>query len=86
MSVRVYCNRCGSVARIESSSQEVETYKKLYCGCKNPECGHTFVMDLSFSHTLSPSALDMPENVRKVIQRADRTEQMLLFSELGRGA
>ncbi|NRB66306.1 MULTISPECIES: ogr/Delta-like zinc finger family protein [Vibrio] len=28
----------------------------LYCSCSDPECGHTFVMNLSYSHTLSPSA------------------------------
>jgi hypothetical protein len=31
-------------------------YADLYCSCSDPECGHTFVMNLSYSHTLSPSA------------------------------
>ncbi|MBI9109895.1 MAG: ogr/Delta-like zinc finger family protein [Maridesulfovibrio ferrireducens] len=77
------CDRCGQLARIESSSQEAESYKKLYCSCKNPECGHSFVMDLTFSHTLSPSALDLPDPLRKKIQSMGHAEQLELFAGLG---
>ncbi|WP_027179787.1 ogr/Delta-like zinc finger family protein [Maridesulfovibrio bastinii] len=83
MSVKIRCNKCGSVARIESSSQEAGTYKKLYCSCRNPECGHTFVMDLTFSHTLSPSALDLPEQLRQKIQKVEPAEQANLFVGMG---
>lgn len=83
MSVKIRCNKCGSVARIESSSQEAGTYKKLYCSCRNPECGHTFVMDLTFSHTLSPSALDLPEQLRQKIQKVEPAEQATLFVGMG---
>ncbi|WP_413481714.1 ogr/Delta-like zinc finger family protein [Serratia proteamaculans] len=29
----------------------------VYCTCSNPECGHRFVANVMFSHTLCPSAL-----------------------------
>ena len=77
MSVRIRCDRCESIARIESSSEISPTYKKLYCSCRNPECGHTWVMDLQFSHTLSPSALDLPETLREKIQAADNRRQQV---------
>ncbi|PKH06419.1 ogr/Delta-like zinc finger family protein [Moritella sp. Urea-trap-13] len=32
------------------------SYTDLYCSCSGPLCDHSFVMNLSFSHTLSPSA------------------------------
>ena len=37
----IYCPECGEKAMIKKS---------------NPLCGHTFVLNLTFSHTLSPSA------------------------------
>ncbi|MDK2956513.1 MAG: hypothetical protein PWQ57_2009 [Desulfovibrionales bacterium] len=82
--IRVRCNKCGSVARVESSKEIGGGLKQLYCSCRNVECGHTFVMDLTFSHTLSPSALDLPDNVRARLQqgRISATEQPLLFAEL----
>jgi Ogr/Delta-like zinc finger len=58
--------------------------KKLYCSCRNPECGHTCVMDLSFSHTLSPSALDLPPKLRDQVRAAGcRQEQRQLFEAVG---
>lgn len=78
--IRVRCNKCGSVARVESSKELGGELKQLYCSCRNPECGHTFVMDLAFSHTLSPSALDLPAAVRKRLQKATASEQKMLFA------
>lgn len=80
MAVKIRCDRCESPARIESSVEISPLSKRLYCSCRNPECGHTFVMDLSFSHTLSPSALDLPDNLRQRVQNAGcRQEQQQLF-------
>lgn len=83
MSVKVVCIKCGSVGRIESSSQEAETVKKLYCSCPNPECGHSWAMELVFSHTISPSALDLPEQIRQKLQHVPPAEQATLFAGLG---
>jgi len=80
--MRIKCNRFGNPAFIQSSSQESDSVKKLYCICKNPKCAHSFVMDLSFSHTLSPSALDFPEVVVNKIQTSTRMEQQRIFSAL----
>ncbi|MDD9304387.1 MAG: ogr/Delta-like zinc finger family protein [Desulfobacter sp.] len=80
--MKIKCNRCGFKAVISSSSEESEQVKKLYCCCKNPNCGHTFVMDLAFSHTLSPSALDIPEEILTKIHSATRMEQQRLFKSL----
>lgn len=81
--IRVRCNKCGNVARVESSKELGGELKQLYCSCRNPECGHTFVMDLAFSHTLSPSALDLPGEMRKRIKTATVSEQRALFAGLG---
>jgi hypothetical protein len=80
--MRIRCNRCEQLAVIQSSSQESDSVKKLYCTCSNPECGHTFVMELAFSHTLSPSALDFPARLIEKIQSLTRLEQQRFFSSL----
>ncbi len=82
MAVRVKCNRCESTATIHSSSEESEFVKKLYCTCNNPKCGHSFVMDLTFSNTLSPSALDFPEGFIDKLMSSTQMEQKKIFSAL----
>lgn len=54
--MRVVCPECGEKARIQKSNRISAGYSDLYCSCSDPECGHTFVMNLTFSHTLSPSS------------------------------
>jgi len=54
--MRVFCPECGDKSRIQKTNRISSGYADLYCSCSDPECGHTFVMNLSFSHTLSPSA------------------------------
>ncbi|PMM07010.1 transcriptional regulator [Vibrio kanaloae] len=54
--MRVVCPECGEKARIQKSNRISTGYSDLYCSCSDPECGHSFVMNLTFSHTLSPSA------------------------------
>lgn len=66
--MRIICDRCSSKARIETTREVTASFRHLYCSCTNAECGHTFVMDLSFSHTLSPSALDLPEATRAALR------------------
>lgn len=66
--MRIICDRCGGKARIETTREITTSFRHLYCSCTNAECGHTFVMDLSFSHTLSPSAFDLPEETRAALR------------------
>jgi len=85
MAFRVYCPTCGKVARITSSNNMNLQLKQAYCTCSNPECGHTFVMNVEFDHTLSPSALSIPEGLRKQIQETDPAHQASLFQDMGIG-
>ncbi|MCJ2164644.1 MULTISPECIES: ogr/Delta-like zinc finger family protein [unclassified Pseudodesulfovibrio] len=80
MAFRVYCPICKRVARIESSNSMSRQFKQAYCACSNPECGHTFVMNVEFSHTLSPSALSLSKELRDRIRETAPTEQGSLFS------
>ena len=80
--MRIYCTRCTNKAIIRTSKEMSPTTRQLYCSCTDPECGHTFVMDLSFSHTLSPSALDLPEPVRLGLRTKTHSEVLSLFGGL----
>ncbi|MCP3943103.1 MAG: transcriptional regulator [Desulfobacteraceae bacterium] len=80
--MRIKCNKCKKTAIIQSTSEESDRYRKLYCCCGNPMCGHTFVMDLSFSHTLSPSAKDLPKKFIEKISRMTQTQQQNFFANL----
>ncbi|EOB4245197.1 ogr/Delta-like zinc finger family protein [Vibrio metschnikovii] len=54
--MRVICPECGCKSNIQKSNRLSNSHADLYCSCTDPECGHSFVMNLSFSHSLSPSA------------------------------
>lgn len=79
MAFRVYCPICNKVARITSSNSMDTQFKQAYCACTNPECGHTFVMNVEFSHTLSPSALSLSKELRDKIRETAPVEQASLF-------
>lgn len=81
--MRVTCIKCKEPAVIRTSREMSATLRQLYCICQNPECGHTFVMDLAFSHTLSPSALDLPESMlARLRERGDGMRMGSLFAGL----
>ncbi|MEZ8729382.1 ogr/Delta-like zinc finger family protein [Vibrio splendidus] len=54
--MRVVYPECGEKSRIQKSNRISAGYSDLYCSCSDPECGHSLVMNLTFNHTLSPSA------------------------------
>jgi len=57
----IVCPICNHDAGIRDSDQETELVKNLWCMCLNLSCGHTFKMQLSFTYTISPSAIDRPD-------------------------
>ncbi len=54
--LKIECPECGSKAVIRKTNRKHREIADIYCACADVECGHTFVMNLTFSHTLSPSA------------------------------
>ena len=52
---KIHCG-CGERAVIKKTNRLSNDCADLYCECKNKECGHSFVVSLYYSHTLSPSA------------------------------
>lgn len=54
--LKIECPECGSKAVIRKTNRKHRDIADIYCSCADVECGHTFVMNLTFSHTISPSA------------------------------
>lgn len=53
---KIKCPECDAQAIIRKSEWKDKKVADLYCACSDVECGHTFVFNAAFSHTLSPSA------------------------------
>jgi predicted RNA-binding Zn-ribbon protein involved in translation (DUF1610 family) len=79
--VQVICTECGSKSIIHSRAEKDVKVSDLYCSCKNPICGHTFVMTLSFSHSLSPSANQSKRLMLDVLRGMPKQEQMELLQQ-----
>ncbi|EBX9480513.1 transcriptional regulator [Salmonella enterica subsp. enterica serovar Kambole] len=54
--MRVYCPVCEGRAVIKKTVRKHKELSDLYCSCNDVECGHTFVLNVTFSHTISHSA------------------------------
>lgn len=57
--LKTHCPECGAPSVIRKSEwkdSNKSRFADLYCACSDVECGHTFVMSLTFARTLSPSA------------------------------
>lgn len=79
--MQINCTECGDKSIIHSSKRLDAKMSQLYCSCKNPLCGHTFVMDLCYSHTLSPSAKQHTAVVVNFLRALpDAERQMMLAS------
>ena len=52
--MRIYCDRCGEAAFIRKR-------RDVAPGFTNVDCGHSFTAELTLGHTISPSALDLPQ-------------------------
>lgn len=85
VNMRVFKIRCpeyGSPAIIRKSDWKDKKLADLYCACSEVECGHTFVFNVSFSHTLSPSGLTGNKLVKFLIDRLKPEERQFALDLL----
>lgn len=77
--LKVECPECGSKAVIRKTNRKHRDIADIYCACADVECGHTFVMNLTFSHTISPSAKTGDMLIQQVISgMSDAQKQLTL--------
>lgn len=84
ISMRVSCKFCHGKALISEVEEVSLDTKKLYCLCLNARCGHSFVMDLNFSHSLRPSAKKLDESLFERFRGLSNTQQLQMFEQLER--
>ena len=80
--MRIICRDCGGKARIDSRENMSVEYAKLYCQCLDPRCGHSFVMSLSYSHPLRPSAASVDQLIFDRLRELPLSKQRQLFDQL----
>lgn len=81
--MRIYCRDCGNKALITRVAEETPKCAKLYCICLEPTCGHGFVSELHFSHTLKPSRiLPADETILDRVLKLTGEQQTQLFEQL----
>ncbi|MDD1828588.1 ogr/Delta-like zinc finger family protein [Photobacterium sp. ZSDE20] len=80
--MRVVCPECGEKARIQKSNRISAGYSDLYRSCSDPECGHSFVMKLTFSHTLSPSSKTTSQMALELVKALSPERQVELKNQL----
>ena len=81
--MRINCKECGSKGRITSRDELSREFAKLYCQCGSAQCGHTWVANLTFSHTSSPSAEAVDRLLFDRLRDMSRSQQRELFDQLG---
>lgn len=79
--MRVKCKECGKSGRITSRNDLSMEYSSLYCQCLS--CGHRWVANLTFSHTLTPSAHMVDRLLFDLLREIPADRQKELFSQLG---
>ncbi|MGQ3824276.1 ogr/Delta-like zinc finger family protein [Pseudomonas alliivorans] len=84
--MRIYCTTCGHKGRISSREEVTRAYVKLYCQCLDANCGHTWVANLTFSHTLRPSGQQLDVMLFDRLRDLTPDKQRELFDQLGRQA
>lgn len=80
--MRVLCTVCGKKAVIGKTDRLSVGCANLYCSCTDPECSHTFVVNMSFSHTLSPSSKIASEVVTALARSLSPDQRKKLQQEL----
>jgi hypothetical protein len=75
--------QCGEKGRITSQDDLSPDFAKLCCQCTPAMCGHMWVANLTFFHTLSPSAKAVGRLLFDRLRTLFRAHQWDLFDQLG---
>lgn len=78
--MRVICPICEADAVIRKSNRKHRELVDLYCACSDVECGHTFVSQVTFSHTISPSAKDKEHLLKEALTGLNAEHRQLALN------
>lgn len=80
--LKIECPECGASAVIRKTNRKHRKIADVYCACSDVECGHTFVMNLTFSHALSPSAKTGDKLLQTVIENLSPQQRQMALELL----
>lgn len=80
--MRIFCPECGARAYIKTTNKKHPHLTDLYCACGDLKCGHTYVLNVSYSHTLSPSRKSVDDLLLGFIKTLGMKEQAELVNKL----
>lgn len=80
--LHVACTECSARATIKKTVWKDKIFADLYLACSSVECGHTFVMNLTFSHTLSPSVNSKEFLLSTVLNGLNNEQRSILLEQL----
>lgn len=80
--LKIECPECGSQAVIRKTNRKHRHIADIYCACQDVECGHTFVLNLTFSHTLSPSGRTGDQLLKTVICNMNLQQKQMMLDLL----
>lgn len=81
-SPKIICPECNSNSTIKKTVRKHPHLSDVYCACNNVECGHTFVVNMTFSHTLSPSALTSDRAIKTLIDMMSPEQRQIALNLL----
>lgn len=84
--MRVDCPACGAKSIIKKTARKHRDLSDLYCACTDYECGHTFVMNVTFSHTISPSAKNRGSMLKTIVESINNDDKQILLDLLQKSA
>ncbi|MDX7507471.1 Ogr/Delta-like zinc finger protein [Citrobacter freundii] len=80
--MRIKCPECGARAVIKSTNPIHPQLTEAYCACSDVNCGHTYVLQVSFKHTLSPSRKSLDDLLVGLIGSLDPKKKVELMGRL----
>jgi hypothetical protein len=80
--MRIDCPACGEKSIIKKTVRKHRELSDLYCACSDYECGHTFVMNVTFSHTISPGAKNKENMLKNLVSSINGEDRQTLMELL----
>ena len=81
-SPKIICPECNGNSTIKKTVRKHPHLSDVYCACNNVECGHTFVVNMTFSQTLSPSALSSDRAIKTLIDMMSPGQRQIALNLL----
>ncbi len=83
--MKIQCRECNGKAIITSTNRLSCDFTRLYCTCRTAQCGHSFVMQLSYSHGLRPAANKLDQHLVEQMRELPPERLEALMNQLKAG-